>query len=101
MAWISVAACGRTDFTAGGHSFSNTDVTGGGAGGVPMMRVTTSEAVGGGLRLSGAEAYPLEIIADAVQGLLEESWIAGETAFGENGVKRIRVLANESADTLS
>lgn len=90
-----------TEFTSGGHSLSETSVEYGGLGGRPMVRVTTADAIAGIVAFRHAASYPLEIVADGVQGFLEGLWIAGVEGFEDNGIQRVRVIADGDEPALS
>ncbi|RIL08307.1 hypothetical protein DCC79_14140 [bacterium] len=81
-----------------GHSFINARVQHGGQGGRPMVRIRTPLITAADSVFAHAAGYPVEIIPDAVDGLVSGLNASGGDAFVQNGVQRIRVDASAEAD---
>lgn len=92
--WAGIDLSPYIDPVGLGHAFINTRVEYGGAGGQPMVKVRTNAISVIDTVFAHAEAYPIEIPPDAVDGLVQSLSGSSTQMFVGNGVQRILVLAD-------
>lgn len=96
--WAGIDLSPYVDPVGLGHGFINTRIEYGGAGGQPMVRVRTNAISVIDTVFAHAQAYPIEIPPDAVDGLVQSLGGGSTEMFVGNGVQRILVLA-DAAET--